>query len=263
MSEPPLRERRDGPVLRLTLDDPRHANAFSPPLVAALTATYGRDLRREGVRAIVLDAAGPHFSAGADLGHLQRLREAGADENRADSERLRALFGAVLHQEALTVALVHGACIAGGCGLATAHDVVVAAEGARFLYSEARIGFVPALVAAFLPQRLRGSDLRQLLLRPEPLDAARACELGLVDRVVAAEELEGAGTEIVARALAETSSESIARTKRLLLELLGRPLDEALELAAAANAEARSTADCRFGIDTFLATKKTPDWSSR
>src|SRR3990170_1829928 len=148
---------RAGDLLWLTLSDPERANALSPELLAELTALYRRDWRADGVRAILLKAAGQHFSAGADLAHLARLREAGELDNRIDSRRLRALFEAVLRQEALTLALVQGSCIAGGCGLATAHDFVVAAEDARFMYSEVKIGFVAALVATFLPLRVRGS----------------------------------------------------------------------------------------------------------
>jgi methylglutaconyl-CoA hydratase len=255
-----LELRAQGDLLFLTLDDPGRANALSPAMVASLTEVYRRDLRGQGVRAVVLAGAGKHFSAGADLEHLRRLRDAGPEENLADSRRLRDLFAAVLRQEALTVALVQGACVAGGCGLATAHDFVVAAEDARFLYSEARIGFVAALVATFLPLRLRGSDIRELLLSPEFVDARRALEIGLVNRVVEPGELVAAGERLAADILDRSSSESIARTKRLMLEILGRDLDAALEHAARANAEARSSADCRRGIDTFLATKQTPRW---
>src|SRR5204863_2790705 len=137
-----------------------------------------------GIRAVLLAGAGRNFSAGADLGHLQSLRAAGAEENLADSRRLRELFAAILRQEALTIALVHGACVAGGCGIATAHDLVIAADEAKFLYSEARIGFVAALVATFLPLRLRGSDIRELLLNPDFLGAPQALGIGLVNRVV-------------------------------------------------------------------------------
>ena len=102
-------------------------------MVGALTELYARDLRSEGVRAVLLAGAGKHFSAGADLDNLGRIAEAGLDENRRDSARLRALFEAIVRQEALTLALVHGACVAGGCGLATACDFVVDAEDARFM----------------------------------------------------------------------------------------------------------------------------------
>lgn len=251
---------RAGDLLWLTLADPERANALSPALIRELTAVYGSPLRAAGIRAVLLAGQGRNFSAGADLEHLRSVAEAGALENQRDSEGLRALFAAVLRQEALTIALVHGACVAGGCGLATACDFVVAAEDARFLYSEVRIGFVAALVATFLPLRLRGADIRELLLFPRFLDAQRAWEIGLVNRVVPAADLAAVGESLAAEVLENASSESIARTKRLLLDVLGRPLEEAMRLAAEANAEARSTADCQHGIATFLATKKPPRW---
>lgn len=255
-----LSVRHEEDLLWVRLDQAERANALSPRMLAELTELYRSDLRGEGVRAVLLHAAGRHFSAGADLKHLESLRDAGEAENRRDSECLRGLFESVLRQEALTVAMVQGACVAGGCGLATAHDFVVAAEDARFMYSEVRIGFVAALVATYLPLRLRGSDIRELLLNPEFVSAERALEIGLVNRVVPSGDLEDSGRELATGILERASSESIARTKRLLLDVLGRPLDEALDRAAHANAEARATEDCRHGIASFLETKASPRW---
>ncbi len=255
-----LRQRRQDDLLWVTLGDPERANALSPRAVAELTQLYRRPLLDEGVRAVLLAGEGRHFSAGADLKHLESLLDAGEAENRQEAEALRAMFDSVLRQEALTVALVQGACVAGGCGLATAHDFVVAADDARFLYSEVRIGFVAALVATFLPLRVKGADIRELLLNPEFLDAERALAIGMVNRVVPAAELAAAGERLAAEVLERASSSSIALTKRLLLENLGRSLDEALERAAEINAAARATADCKHGISTFLATKRPPDW---
>jgi methylglutaconyl-CoA hydratase len=260
MSDARVDLRRDGDLLWVTLADPERANALSPAMIAELTEVYRRPLRAQGIRAVLLAAKGKNFSAGADLEHLAALAESGQEENRQDSLRLRDLFAAVLHQEALTIALVHGACVAGGCGLATAHDFVVAADDARFLYSEVRIGFVAALVATFLPLRLRGTDIRELLLFPRFLDVHRALEIGLVNRMVPAGDLRAVGETLAIEILETASSESIARTKRLLLDLLGRPLDDALARAAEANAQARATADCKRGIAAFLATKKPPRW---
>lgn len=225
-----------------------------------MTALYRRDLRTEGVRAVILAGAGKHFCAGADLEHLASLQSASALDNRLDSGRLRDLFESILRQEVLTIALVQGSCVAGGCGLATACDFVIAADDARFLYSEVRIGFVAALVATYLPLRVSGRDLRELLLNPDFLGAERALAIGMANRVVPRAELEGAGRALAGEILAKASSESIARTKRLLLEIQGRPLDERLTLAAEANAAARATDDCKRGIATFLAEKRTPDW---
>lgn len=250
----------EGDLLWITLADPERANALSPAIIRGLIEVYSADLRGHGYRAVLLQAAGRHFSAGADLEHLRSLLDAGPEENREDSELLRRLFESVLRQEALTIALVQGACVAGGCGLATAHDFVLAAERSRFMYSEVRIGFVAALVATYLPLRLRGADIRELLLNPDFVEAPRALQIGLVNRVVPAGELTGAGRQLAVEILERASSESIARTKRLLLETVGLPLDRALEVAVEANAAARATADCRKGMSTFLETKAPPNW---
>jgi methylglutaconyl-CoA hydratase len=260
MSGQYLEAHREGDLLWVTLNDPGRANALSPALTDKLIELYRRPWRAEGVRCLLLSGAGKNFSAGADLEHLRSLRDAGHEENLRDSLRLKDLFESVLRQDALTIALVHGACVAGGCGLATAHDFVVAADDARFLYSEVRIGFVAALVATYLPLRLRGSDIRELLINPQFVDARRALEIGLVNRMVPHEDLRAVGEALAAQILETGSSESIARTKRLLLDIIGRPLGEAMTLAAEVNAEARATDDCKRGIATFLETKKPPTW---
>lgn len=251
---------REGDLLWVTLNNPDRANALSPPVLAELTDLYQRPLRDDGVRAVILAGAGKHFSAGADLGHLRALLDASPAANLEDSKRMRGAFEAVLRQEALTLALVQGSCVAGGCGLATACDFVLASKDAKFLYSEVRIGFVAALVATYLPLRLRGSDIRELLLNPEPIDAERALAIGLVNRVVPLASLKEAGEKLAGEILERASSESIARTKRLMLEIYGRPLDDALTRATEANAQARATDDCKHGIATFLETKKPVKW---
>lgn len=252
-------ERRED-LLWVTLDNPRKANALSPAMVRELTDLYGQPLRREGIRAVLLRGAGKHFSAGADLAYLETLQHADAAENHADSRRLQRLFASILYQDALTIALVQGSCVAGGCGLATAHDYVVAASDARFMYSEARIGFVAALVATYLPLRLSGRDLREMLLDPQMISAQQALEIGLINRIASAADLAQAGEALAASILTRSSSESIARTKHLLLDMVGRPLDSAFERAAKINSEARASDDCRHGIATFLATKRPPTW---
>ncbi|MBZ0112173.1 MAG: enoyl-CoA hydratase/isomerase family protein [Thermoanaerobaculia bacterium] len=259
-----MRERREGDLLWLTLDDPQRANALSPELIEALTAVYRRPLLEEGIRAILLAGAGKHFSAGADLAHLRSLKDASLDDNRADSKGLRDLFYAILSQEALTISLVQGACIAGGCGLASAHDFVIAAANAKFMYSEVKIGFVAALVATFLPLRVSGRDARELLLNPSLLGAEEALRIGLINRVHpgdgSADQLAQAGESLASEILANASSQSLARTKRLMLSLPGHPLEDALDHAAEQNAQARLTEDCQRGIAHFLEHKTAPTW---
>lgn len=258
-----LAVRRDGDLLWVTLNNPAKANALSPAMGGELRALYRHDWRAEGVRAIFLRGAGKHFCAGADLEHLVSLQNAGPEDNRRDSAAMRDLFAAILYQPALTVALVHGSCVAGGCGIATACDYVIGSADSRYLYSEVKIGFVAALVATFLPLRVRGRDLRELLLDPQFIDAGKAFDIGLINRIIpddSPEALEAAGRELAAGLLERASSESIARTKSLLLDAVGRPLADAMERAAEVNAAARATDDCRRGIATFLETKKAPTW---
>ncbi len=255
-----LVERREGDLLWVTLNDPDRANALAPGLIEALTDLYRRPLLESGVRALLLSGAGRHFSAGADLAHLRSLKDATLEDNRADSKRLRDLFQAVLTQEVLTIALVQGACIAGGCGLATAHDFVIASERAKFMYSEVKIGFVAALVATFLPLRVSGRDAREMLLNPSLLPAEEALRLGLINRVVGEGELTTAGEALAEEILSNASSQSLARTKRLLLSLPGRSLNDALDHAAEQNAQARRTEDCQRGIAHFLEHKSAPTW---
>lgn len=255
-----LKVRRQGDLLWVRLNDPARANALSPALLGEVTDLYSRPLRPLGIRAVLLSGEGKHFSAGADLEHLASLKDAGIDENRRDSEGLRRLFESVLRQDALTLALVQGACVAGGCGLATAHDYVIAHPKARFLYSEVKIGFVAALVATYLSLRLRGSHIRELLLNPQLLSADKALEIGLVNRLTEDESLEEAGEALAAEVLTNASSESIARTKAILLDLFGKSLDDRLSHAAEVNALSRGTEDCRRGIATFLETKQAPRW---
>ena len=254
-------ERRDGPVLTLTLNDPERANPLSCGLAEELTAALDKAAADPAVRAVVLHGAGRHFSAGADLEALERLARGGdEDSSRRDTEVLLRLFQTLLDHPKLTVAAVQGAAVAGGCGLATACDLVVAEPGARFAYTEVKIGFLAAMVLTFLTRRVAGHVARRLLLDPEMIDGERAAAIGLAD------ELAGEGESLdravaLARSVASKASPSaLAATKQLLNESVGLGWREALEVAAEANIRQRLHPDCARGVRAFLETKRTPDW---
>lgn len=254
---------RDGPLAILTLNDPDRANPLSPALIESLTAALAAAAVDDEVRAVILTGAGRHFSAGADLAALEQVAAGGdLEANRADSERLRRLFEILLGHPKLTLAAVGGAAIAGGCGLATACDLVIAERSSRFCYTEVKIGFVAAVVLTFLTRRVRGNIARQMLLDPEMLGADRALEIGLVDEVVDdGTSLDAARTR--ARAIAAKAAPSaIAATKQLLNEVVGSGWREALAVAAEANVAQRLHPECQAGVRTFLAEKRTPDWLS-
>ena len=254
-------ERKDGPVLVLTLNDPERANPLSSELVLALHAALSEAAADDRIRAVVLAGAGRHFSAGADLEALERLASGGDDEGaRRDTEQLKSLYETLLGHPKLTVAAVHGAAVAGGCGLATACDFVVAEPGARFAYTEVKIGFLAAMVLTFLTRRVPGHVARRMLLDPEMIDGEKAVALGLADELAA----EGAGLEtaieMARRVCSKASPSALAATKALLNEIVGLGWREALAAAAEANICQRRTSDCVHGVRSFLETKKAPNW---
>lgn len=251
----------DGPLRLLTLDEPERANPLSASMAEQLTVALEAAAGDAAVRAVVLTGAGRHFSAGADLAALERLAEGGDDAaNRDDSERLRRLYEALLGCPKLTVAAVHGAAIAGGCGLATACDLVVAERRARFSYTEVRIGFLAAMVLTFLTRRVPGHVARRLLLDPEMLSGEQAVELGLADELVDDGTALDRARQLALAICRKASPSAIAATKRLLDDVVGLGWREALAVAAEANVRQRAEPDCRRGVRTFLATKSTPDW---
>ncbi len=245
----------------LTLNDPDRANPLSAELVLALTDALRSAADSPEVRVVVLAGAGRHFSAGADLTALQQVATGSDSEGlRRDSESLRELFEVLLGHPKLTIAAVHGAAIGGGCGLATACDLVVAEPRSRFAYTEVTIGYVPALVLTFLTRRVPGHVARRLLLDPERLDGERAVALGLADELVEEGKALERARELGRRIAGKCSPAAIAATKELLNATAGMEWREALAHAAQVNASHRLHPECKRGVRTFLEEKRTPDW---
>jgi methylglutaconyl-CoA hydratase len=173
-------------------------------------------------------------------------------ENEAEALRLGDLFLRIRQLPKPVVAAVHGNALAGGCGLATACDLVVAEESARFGYPEIQRGFVPAMVLAIL-RRLVGEQVAfDLVGTGRILTSAEALRLGLVSRVAPDAELDRTLTAVV-EPLASGSATALALTKRLLHELDGRDLADGIRLGARVNALARTTPDFRERVNRFLA----------
>ena len=198
----------EGWVRTITLNRPERRNAMTPEmqdeLIAAMEEAAAERLPGGGA-----SGAGEAFCSGLDLTVLQGAKDKSAAEHRADAERIARLFRTLYELPKPTIAAVHGAAIAGGTGLATICDFTLAAPAAKFGYTEARIGFVPALVSAFLVLQIGDKQARGLLLTGRLFDAAEAHRLGLVNEVVEAEDL-AARVEALAEMLAENSPKSLA-----------------------------------------------------
>lgn len=230
-------------------------NALSAAMVTALKQALQAAVDNPDVRVVVLAGTGKVFCSGADLDALQQMQAYTYDQNLADSEHLRGLFHAIASCPKPVVACVGGAALAGGAGLVSVCDFSFASPSAQFGYTEVRIGFVPALVSAFLVKRIGEAAARVLLLSADLISADEAARLGLITKVIP-ENLEQEVQAFAARLATQNSGEAMARTKALLLAMDGLSVKEATALAAAGNAEARASADCKKGVAAFLNKEK-------
>ena len=249
----------DEGVRRITLNRPERRNAMTPEMQVELIAAM-EEAGASNCRVVVFSGAGEAFCAGLDLSALQAMNGKTAAEHTAEAERVARLFRTLYELPKPTIAVVHGAAIAGGTGLATICDFTLAVPGAKFAYTEVRIGFVPAIVSAFLALQVGEKQARDLLLTGRLFTSEEALRLGLVNEVVDAERLEARALELVG-VLKANSPEALAATKRLLRAQNKAWLDAAIAEALAANAEARGTHDFREGVAAFLEKRK-PVWKT-
>lgn len=254
MAERPSGVRIEGPVegvATVVLDRPSRRNALDAALVAGLRDAFVRLDRAPDVRVVGLRGAGEDFCAGADLREVRASVDAGILASMADAQSLGDLFVTMRRMRRPIVAIVHGHALAGGCGLATACDLVVAAAGARFGYPEVRLGFVPAMVMAILRRSVGETRAFEIVARGEMFDAATAERWGLVNRVLDEDDFGEAADRYLAE-LAAHSASALELTKRLLYQIDGADFESAIRAGAEVNAIARLTDDCQAGIDRFL-----------
>jgi methylglutaconyl-CoA hydratase len=256
MSEFVLRSERDG-VRTVTLNRPERRNALTPAMQNELIAEFEAVGNDPGVRVMVLEGAGEMFCAGLDISALQGMVGKSTEEHEADSQRIARVFHALYEVPVPTIAAVHGFAVAGGAGLATICDVTLALAGSKLGYTEGKIGFVPALVSAYLSLQIGEKQVRELLLTGRIVTAEEGFRMGLVTEVVPWELR--ARVDAVARELMECSPASLRATKRLLAAQNKVWLEAALAEAMTVNAEVRDTPDFKEGVTAFLEKRK-PIW---
>ena len=244
-----LRRDEDG-VATLALNRPAKRNALSAALVAQLHRSLGEAGEDPKVRVIAVRGVGRDFCAGADLEEIALSRSAGPEEGLADAQRLGEVFIRIRRLGRPVVAVVTGRALGGGCGLATACDLVLAREDAVFGYPEVRLGFVPALVMSMLRRKTGEAAALELLLSGEWLGAAEARAVGLANRVLAKDEFEAGVAQYLA-GLAERPAAAVALTKRLFHGLDGASFEDAIARGAEVNAIARLTGDFGQALDRF------------
>jgi methylglutaconyl-CoA hydratase len=244
----------EGSVAQIILNRPEKRNALNDTLIAGIKNALIDVSAAEAVRAIVITGAGEDFCSGADLSALQKISEASVSENADDARSLMELFILIRQLRVPVIAAVRGRALAGGAGLASACDIVLASTSARFGYPEVKIGFVPAMVMAILRRNISEKRVFELITRGEEISAEKAAQFGLVNQVFKDEDFEDA-VSAYARGFQSVSRSAAALTKSLLYQTDGMAFREALETGVDVNVIARATEDCQKGVARFL--KKT------
>jgi methylglutaconyl-CoA hydratase len=252
--------RRPSPhVAEVWLNRPEVRNAFNDGVIAELGAafrTLGADAQ---LRAIVLGGHGKVFCAGADLSWMRAMADYSWQENHADAQALAEMLWTIYSCPLPVVGRIHGDCYAGGVGLAAACDVIVAAEGASFCLSEARLGLLPATIGPYVLRALGEQASRRYFMTAERFSAQRARELGFVHEVVAGDVIDAKVAEIVA-ALVANGPAAVKACKHLVHDLAGLPIDPAVRADTARRiADIRASAEGREGVRSFL-DKRAPNW---
>ena len=247
---PILYSAADG-VARIALNRPDKRNALNDELIGALKHHLREAAADPAVKVIVIAGEGKDFCSGADLAGLEKMFEATVLDHMNGARHMAEAFLYMRRCAKPIVALVKGKALAGGCGLATACDLILAADTAQFGYPEVNIGFVPAMVMAILRRNVGEKLAFELITGGEPVGAARAREIGLVNQVFPEAEFDARAAEYVAK-LAAKSASAITLSKNLLYQMDGMSFEAALESGVHMNAIARMTPDMKKGIEKFL-----------
>lgn len=243
-------------IAHITLNRPEKRNALDGELIAQLKQAIASSASDSGCRVVLLTGAGTDFCSGADLAALEKTAQADVLDNMADARHTADLFLMMRNHPRPIVAAVQGRALAGGCGIATACDIILAAESAQFGYPEVNIGFVPAMVMAILRRSMPEKAAFELMASGQIVSAARAHEFGLVHRVYTDEEFHSE-VETYAAALAAKSASALMLIKRLLYNMDSMSFEAALEAGVEVNAIARMTEDCKAGVARFLKKAKS------
>ncbi len=234
----------------IKLNRPDKRNALHPDLVKQMKEKLNEIRDDDNVKVLIITGEGKAFCAGADLTYLNELRNFSSIENEKDSEDLAELFLMIYKFPKPTIAAVNGAAIAGGCGLASVCDLIVADEDhSRFGYSEVKIGFLPAIVSIFVIKRIGEGIARQLLLTGEIISGKRAYEIGFANYLYN-NVLDGAIE--VASNIRLNSVFSVKETKSMINSVSGLSVDDAVNYCIRLNAISRSSEDFQKGIESFL-----------
>ena len=246
-------------VAHVWLNRPDVRNAFNDEVITTLSDTFATLSRDPELRVVVLGAHGKAFCAGADLNWMKAMAGFNWDQNRADAQRLADMLKLLDDCPVPVVGRIQGDCYAGGMGLASICDVVVAARGITFCLSEARLGLLPATISPYVIRALGAQASRRYMTTAERFSAERAHALGFVHELVEPQALDATVAGIV-DALVANGPQAVRACKQLVRDVAGAPLDDALRAETARRiADIRASDEGREGVQSFLG-KRSPNW---
>ena len=250
----------EGALARIRLTNPEKHNAFDDRLIAGLTTAFVALGEDDAIRAVVLEAEGKSFSAGADLNWMKRMAGYSDAENRADAMALADLMRTINDLPKPTIAKVQGAAFGGGVGLIACCDIAVASETAKFSLSEVKLGLIPAVISPYVVAAMGARAARRYFQTAEVFSAGEAHRLGLVHEVVAPDALD-AKVDNILGAIAKVGPNSAAEAKKLIVAV-DRPITEdVLADTAERIARIRASEEGREGVSAFL-DKRMPGWAA-
>lgn len=248
-------------VAVVTLNRPKVHNAFNPDVINRLKDIFKTLRGADGVRAVLIDGAGPSFSAGADLVWMRAAADYSASENREDAGDMAGMLHLLHTLPQVTIALVHGAAMAGGCGILSACDIAIATKTASFALSEVRLGIIPAVISPYVIRAIGSRAAHRYFLTAERFDAATAHALGLIHVLVEDNNALAAEAERMVQQIFTCAPGAIHAAKELIEAVEGRPIDAHVMADTSRRiAERRASDEAKEGLSAFLQKRK-PKWS--
>lgn len=242
-------------IAEIILNRPEKMNSLDEQLIYDITSLMKDFASNDEVKVVVISGAQGNFCSGLYLDYLQKISEYDILQNKEDSRRFKDMLLGIYNSPKPVIAKVSGYCLAGGCGIASACDLIIADETARFGYTEVKIGFIPAIVMLFLLKRISETHAKDLLLTARLITSDEAFRMGLINQYVSSGDLDNAVLNLC-ESLKKNSSTSVKLTKEMFANISGMSFDEALEYACGLNAITRMTGDCKEGIAEFLRKNK-------
>ena len=246
-------------VAEVWLNRPDVRNAFNDEVIAELTQTFQQLAAQPELRVVLLSGRGKAFCAGADLNWMRAMADYSWEQNRADAQRLADMLWTLDQCPVPVVGRVQGDCYAGGMGLASICDVLVASSNVTFCLSEARLGLLPATISPYVIRAMGVQAARRYFTTAERLSAAQAHGMGLVHELCEPEALDAKVAEIVATLVANGPA-AVKACKQLVRDVAGQDITEALRAETARRiADIRASSEGKEGLQSFLG-KRPPNW---